>query len=208
MQTKRGLFITLEGGEGTGKTTQIARLKAWAEAQGKDVLATREPGGTLGAETIRTLVVEGKSGRWDAVSETLLFLAARRDHVERHIRPALKEGKWVLCDRFSDSTLVYQGIGKGLGMEYVETLQRLAIGTLTPDLTFILDIDVKEGLKRAAARKDKETRFEELDTVFHENVRQGFLSLARTSSHYHVIEAGQSIDTVHEDIVKALACRM
>lgn len=200
--TSTGLFITFEGGEGGGKSTQIRMLAEALQYKGKDVVLTREPGGTEGAERIRALVVEGKEEQWDAVSETLLFLAARRDHVERVIKPALKGEKIVLCDRFSDSTFVYQGIGKKLGIAYVQQLQELAIGALKPDLTFLLDIAPEEGLKRASARSDNETRFEGMDMAFHTALRDGFLTLARQEpQRIRIVDAAHAPKAVHEEIM-------
>lgn len=173
-----GAFITLEGGEGAGKSTQLQRLRDRLEAAGRKVLTTREPGGTPGAEEIRGLLVKGEPGRWDAWSELLLVYAARRDHVERVIRPALAAGTWVLCDRFLDSTLAYQGYARGLGPGAIETLHALTIGRLRPDLTLILDLDPARGLARAAARRGGEGRFEAQDLAFHERLREGFRAIA------------------------------
>ncbi len=173
-----GRFITLEGGEGAGKSTQLRHLQALLEARGESVLATREPGGTPGAEEIRSLLVTGARGRWDAWSEALLVTAARRDHVERVIRPALDAGRWVVCDRFLDSTLAYQGYAGGLGAAAVEALHTLAIGRLRPDLTLILDLYPQVGLARAAARRGGEGRFESQDLAFHQRLRGAFRSIA------------------------------
>src|SRR3954466_1825960 len=141
-----GRFITLEGGEGTGKSTQIKRLAASLEQRGIKVLATREPGGSPGAEQIRKLMVEGEPGRWDAVTETLLAYAARADHVARTIGPALVAGSWVISDRFSDSTFAYQGAGRGLDRETIRRIDSVVLDDFQPDLTLILDMDVKRGL--------------------------------------------------------------
>src|SRR6478735_11095945 len=144
-----GRFITLEGGEGTGKSTQIKRLAAALQAKGIAVLATREPGGSPGAEQIRKLMVEGEPGRWNAITETLLAYAARADHVARTIGPALTEGRWVICDRFSDSTFAYQGVGRGLDRETIRRIDSAVLDDFAPDLTLILDLDTKLGLTRA-----------------------------------------------------------
>jgi dTMP kinase len=176
---RRGKFITLEGGEGAGKSTQARKLKAALEARGHRVLLTREPGGSPGAEQIRTLLVEGDKDRWTPLAETLMFLAARADHLARLIEPSLAQGSWVVCDRFSDSTFVYQGIARGLGVEKVRRLHGAAFGDLKPDLTLILDLPAEEGLARAQARGEgAETRFEKFDIGFHEKLRRAFAELA------------------------------
>ena len=173
----RGRFITFEGGEGAGKTTQIALLRQRLEAAGRTVLATREPGGTPGAEEIRRLLVTGEPGRWDAWTEALLVTAARRDHVERVIRPALAAGTWVLCDRFLDSTLAYQG--GALGRDAIEALHSLVFGRLRPDLTLVLDIDPAVGLERAGKRAGGEGRFEARGLEWHRRLRETFLAIAK-----------------------------
>jgi dTMP kinase len=200
-----GYFITLEGGEGSGKSTLLAALCAAFEHANLPHITTREPGGTTGAESIRKLLVEGDAGRWDATTETVLFMAARIDHVRKKILPAMREGTHVLCDRFADSTLVYQGLGKGLGEEFVNGLQRFTLGEFAPSLTLILDIPPAEGLKRAGARRDAETRFEGMDLSFHELVREGFLSIAgREPQRCKVINALQPPDKVARDALAIL----
>ena len=175
----RGRFLTLEGGEGTGKTTQCAHLTAWLEKErGVAVLATREPGGTPAAEAVRELLLGGEPGGWDAMGEALLHFAARRAHACDVIAPALARGDWVVCDRFTDSTMAYQGYAMGLGRVMVESLQRLAIGALNPDLTVILDLPVGKGLARARARGGGD-RYEGRDEAFHESLRDAFLDIAR-----------------------------
>lgn len=204
-----GRFITLEGGEGAGKSTQIARLTAWLEQRGRRVVATREPGGAPGAEAIRDLIVSGDIERWDAMAEALLMTAARRMHVERRIRPALAAGDWVVCDRFSDSTLAYQGYAHGLGRETIEQLQELAIDGLKPDLTLILDVPVAVGLARAAGRGGKEDRFERMGTDFHERLRQGFLEIARREPRRcAVIDATADPDGIAGEISRIVAERL
>ena len=203
-----GLFITLEGGEGAGKSTQIQMLKTALEAMGKQVLLTREPGGSKGGELIRPLLVSGEAD-WDAVSETLLFSAARRDHLTHKVWPALREGKVVLCDRFSDSTLAYQGYGRGDNPEIqatVKALYKIVAGDFEPDLTLILDIDPKIGLKRSCDRAgNTEKRFENMDFSFHENLRQGFLKIASDNpSRCKIINADQTPELVHEEIMKVI----
>src|SRR5579863_201478 len=147
-----GRFITLEGGEGAGKSTQVKRLAAALTQKNIAVVTTREPGGSPGAEQIRDLLVNGAPGRWDAMTETLLVYAARADHVGRTIGPALLAGKWVICDRFSDSTYAYQGAGRGLARETIRRIDAVVLDDFHPDLTLMLDLDVDTGLKRAAAR--------------------------------------------------------
>jgi dTMP kinase len=176
--SRRGRLITFEGGEGAGKSTQSRHLRAALRAAGLEVIATREPGGTAGAEAIRALLVEGAPGRWSPLAETLLLLAARQDHVARVIEPALGGGRWVLCDRFIDSTRIYQGVAGALGLASIDRLHGLIFGDLRPDLTLILDLPVAAGLarRRAAAGGN---RFEQMDSAYHERVREGFLALAR-----------------------------
>lgn len=182
----RGLFITFEGGEGAGKTTQIRLLAERLKTFGAQVLTTREPGGTPQAEKIRDLVVQRDGGEWGAMAESLLFFAARSIHVDTVIRPALEAGKIVLCDRFSDSTRVYQCDGRGLSHGVIEVLNTLVLGSFRPDLTFILDVAPEVGLSRssvrlagsAGAKEKQEDRFERLDIAFHRRLRQGYLDLA------------------------------
>lgn len=202
----QGRFITIEGGEGSGKSTQIALLKKTLEEKKVPHLITREPGGEEGAEAIRALLVTGDKNRWDALAETLLFYAARVQHVARLIQPALNEGKLVLCDRFADSTRVYQGIGKGISPAFIEALHALTLGNVAPDLTLILDIDPGVGLKRASARRGNETRFEGMDLQFHQQVRAGFLAIARAEpQRCHVIDASQPPEAVHAEILRKIA---
>jgi len=202
-----GRFITLEGGEGTGKSTQIKRLAAALEAKGIAVLATREPGGSPGAEQIRALMVEGEPGRWDAMTETLLAYAARADHVARTIGPALLAGTWVISDRFSDSTFAYQGVGRGVPRETIRRIDSAVLDDFAPDLTLVLDLDVSVGLKRAMARAGSENRFEKFGADFHERLRQAFLDIARRHpERCRVIDAGGTEDEVAEAILAAV-CR-
>jgi dTMP kinase len=174
----RGRFITVEGGEGAGKSTQVEALVATLERSGIRALRTREPGGSAGAEAIRELLLNGADERWDAMTEVLLLNAARRDHVMRLIRPALEDGLWVVCDRFLDSTIAYQGHGRGIAVVDLMTLHRLAVGDFLPDLTVVLDLSVAEGLARAARRSVGGDRFERLDRAFHERLRAGFREIA------------------------------
>ncbi|MEK9595151.1 MAG: dTMP kinase [Rhodospirillaceae bacterium] len=201
-----GVFVTLEGGEGAGKSTQIARLAERLRSLGKDVIVTREPGGSVGAEEIRQLLVKGDNGRWDPLSETLLLYAARRDHCMRVIEPALAAGKFVLSDRFADSTMAYQGYGLGLERETIRRLHRLILDGFEPDLTLILDLPVMTGLERSLARlekdgQDAEDRYENMDVEFHERMRQGFIEIAAGDpKRCKLIDANQQSNAVSEAI--------
>lgn len=175
----RGRFITLEGGEGAGKTTQIRRLGERLKGSGIAVTATREPGGSPGAEAIRSLLVTGATDRWDAMTEALLLAAARRDHVLRTIRPALERGDWVVSDRFADSTRAYQGAGLGVPEAAIESTIALATDGLSPDLTIILDLPVADGLARAGLRPDAAQRYERMSLALHERIRGRFLAIAQ-----------------------------
>ncbi|MBP2227269.1 dTMP kinase [Azospirillum agricola] len=209
MTVTKGRFITLEGGEGAGKSTQLRRLAEALAARGIDALTTREPGGSSGAEEIRALLVSGETGRWGAVTEALLHTAARRDHLERTVWPALESGRWVLCDRFFDSTMAYQGYGLGLGRDLIEGLQRTALGAFRPDLTLILDIAVETGLRRAASRHGGEDRYERMDVGFHQRLRDGFLDIARREpERCAVIDADADLDTVQARIWTAVTSRL
>ena len=210
MSEKPGFFISFEGGEGSGKTTQIRRLEEWFRHQGRDVVVTREPGGSPGAEEIRNLLLTGDPGRWDAVTEAFLMFASRRDHVERTIRPALAEGHVVLCDRFADSSVAYQGYGHGLGADYIRNLWMLAIGDFKPDLTLIFDLPIEVGLDRAGARfanvSAAEDRFERMGLEFHQRLREGFMEIARTQSdRCRIIDADSDVDTVGERMISAVS---
>lgn len=174
----RGCFITFEGGEGTGKTTQIDALRERLETLGHEVIRTREPGGSPEAEAIRELLVKGDTGRWKPETEALLHFAARNEHLERIIRPALEQRKFVLCDRFSDSTMAYQGIVQGLGSDVVSALDELVVAETKPDLTLVLDLDSDVGLARANGRAGDEDRYERMGSEFHKNLRAAFLKIA------------------------------
>lgn len=172
------------------------------------VQRTREPGGSAGAETIRRLLLDGSDARWDAVSEALLLYAARRDHVERLIFPALQRGIWVLCDRFADSTTAYQGHGRGLPLHDLRALHRLALGDFAPDLTLILDLPVEQGLARAAARAGSPDRFERLDRAFHERLRDGFRRIAAAEpQRCSLIDAAGDVPSIHRAILDAVGER-
>ena len=205
----RGRFISVEGGEGAGKSTQIALLSAALKASNIAHITTREPGGSDGAEAIRELIVTGNKDRFDPVSETLLIMAARAHHVQSTIFPALERGQWVLCDRFFDSTRVYQGIAKQLGDDWLQQLHHAIFGNLLPDVTLLYDLDPETGLKRALARKGKETRFEELPLAFHQALRSGFLAIAQREPHrVAVIDASTSIESIHAATLAALNQRL
>lgn len=204
----KGLFITLEGGEGAGKSTQSRRLKAALENAGRDVVLTREPGGTPEAEKIRDLLVQRDGGHWTPMAECLLFFAARQMHVETLIKPALAAGKIVICDRFTDSTIAYQGYGHGFDIPTIEHIGQLSLGDFKPDLTFILDLPVADGLERSLKQKDMsggkentEDRFEKLKADFHEKLRQGFLKIAaKNKDRCVVVDALGSADDVYNVI--------
>ena len=175
---QRGRFITFEGGEGAGKTTQARLLVERLRARGLDVLQTREPGGSPGAEEIRGIAVSGEADRWSARTETLLMYAARSDHLERTILPALEAGRWVVCDRFADSSRVYQGAGGGTPESLIEALDDAVVNGDQPDLTLVFDLPVEVGLDRAFGRGLFETRFESKGLAFHQKLRDGFLQVA------------------------------
>ncbi len=207
--TARGRLITFEGGEGAGKSTQVDLLLAALGHAGITAARTREPGGSEGAEAIRRLLLDGATERWDAVGEALLLYAARRDHVVRLIQPALDRGVWVICDRFADSTLAYQGYGRGLPLADLRALHTLALGDFAPDLTLILDLPVAEGLARAARRSGNADRFERLDAAFHEQLRQGFLQIAADNpERCLVIDAAGDPGSVHRDVLAAVTARL
>ena len=205
-----GFFITFEGGEGAGKTTQINRLSAALKDTGCKIVTTREPGGTKEAEFIRNLLVQRDGGQWNAMAEVLLLFAARAMHIEKVIKPALSDGKIVICDRFTDSTVAYQGYGRGLDIERIKDIERASVDAFKPDLTLILDIDVKEGLARSHKRlagekgfEKTEDRFERMDISFHEKLRAGFLDIAKHEpERCRVIDAAQNIDLLAQEIKK------
>ncbi|HSY87521.1 MAG TPA: dTMP kinase [Verrucomicrobiae bacterium] len=194
---ERGRFITFEGGEGAGKSTQARRLATALRAQGLEVLETREPGGSPGAEEIRRLLTTGEAGRWSPMAETLLHNAARADHLRRTVRPALTAGSWVVSDRFADSTMAYQGYGQGLDRGFIAALSAAVVDGLEPALTLIFDLPVAQGLARAAARSGAEDRYERMDLSFHEALRQGFLAIAAAAPQRCVVvdAAGDEVAT-------------
>ena len=203
--TETGLFISFEGIDGSGKSTQARRLAETLRAEGRDVLSTREPGGSPGAEEIRALVLEGDPDRWSPETEILLFTAARRDHLERVIAPALAAGRIVVCDRFADSTRVYQGATRGDLRTQVDQLHALMIGR-EPDLTILIDIDPDVGLSRARARKGHEERFEDFGADMQRRMRAAFLDLARAQpGRFRVIDGSGPEDKVAVDVRAAVA---
>ena len=203
-EIKKGFFITFEGGEGTGKSTQCRLLAEFLESEKIPCVLTREPGGSPGAEEIRNLLVNGDKGRWDALTEALLFMAARRNHLTTKIWPAMAENKVVICDRFLDSTLAYQGYGYGKNAQSIadiQSLYHLVAGDFQPNLTFVLDIDPEVGLKRSCTRAgNTEQRFESMDMAFHRNLRAGFLELARQDKRYVVVDASRSVEVIQQEI--------
>ncbi len=193
-------FITFEGIDGSGKSTQSRRFADLLRDQGTDLIFTREPGGSAGAEEIRNLVLTGETDRWSADTEILLFTAARRDHLEKTIQPALDAGTTVVCDRFADSTRVYQGATRGDLRSKVDALHELMIGR-EPDLTFIIDMDPAVALERGLARKSGEDRFEDFGLGFQETLRHGFLSLAKAFPDRCVlIDGNRTIDQIASEI--------
>lgn len=207
--SRRGKFITFEGGEGTGKSTQLRLLADHLRGQGRQIVTTREPGGSPGAETIRKLLVEGEPGRWDGITETLLLTAARRDHVERTIRPALERGDWVICDRFMDSTVAYQGYATGVDLDLIHRLSTAAAGDIQPDLTIILDLPVEAGLARATQRAGGEDRFERKGIDFHRRLRDGFLAIAKSApDRCEIVSAAEPIEVIAGRISSIVAERL
>ena len=199
--SKTGLFISFEGIDGSGKSTQCRRLAAALEAKGHEVVLTREPGGSAGAEEIRALVLQGDPDRWSAETEILLFTAARRDHLERTILPALAAGKVVVCDRFADSTRMYQGLSRGDLRGTVDQLHSLMIGR-EPDLTVLIDMDPEEGLSRALSRQGVEERFESFGADLQKQMRAGFLSLAEEfADRFRIIDGARDMDAVAVDVL-------
>jgi dTMP kinase len=212
-----GRFIAFEGCEGSGKTTQIKILSKTLTTMGVPFIVTREPGGTPGGEDIRTLLKQGDENRWGGLSEALLLYAARHDHVEKVIKPAVKNGTWVLCDRFSDSSFAYQGFGRELGLEVMEKLHTLVLGDFFPDLTLIFDAPPKDTYKRVLRRRNRSSldsskigdRFDDMAMSFHERVYEGYHKIAeKYASRCAIIQASDSIDAVQKKISQALFERL
>ncbi len=195
-----GIFLTFEGIDGSGKSTQARLLAEHLRSVGHDVVLTREPGGSPGAEEIRRLVLEGDPERWSAETEILLFTAARRDHLERTIEPALADGKVVICDRFADSTRMYQGLSRGDLRGMVDELHNLVIGR-EPDMTLLIDMDPDTGLSRAKGRQGSEERFEDFGPELQRKMRAGFLALAKEFSfRFRVVDGNRDMDSVAKDV--------
>ncbi|WP_421935549.1 dTMP kinase [Phenylobacterium sp.] len=205
----RGRFITFEGGEGAGKSTQVRRLAARLTVEGREVVTTREPGGSPGAESIRELVLKGSADRWSPTTETLLMYAARRDHIERVIRPAVERGAWVICDRFADSTRAYQGAAGGVDPGFISALETYILEGTRPDLTLVFDLPAEVGLERAHARAGSEMRFESKGMAFHERLREGFRAIAAGEPDRCVlIDAAGAMDAVEAAVWAAVAERL
>ncbi len=201
---KQGKFLTIEGTEGVGKTTNMAFVQSFLEKKGVDLLVTREPGGTPLAEELRELLLAKRDELVDPTAELLMVFAARAQHLHQVIRPALEQGKWVLCDRFTDATYAYQGGGRGLSLDTIAKLEQLVQGELRPDMTFILDIDVELGLERAGRRGELD-RFETEAISFFERVRAQYrLRAEENPSSYSIINAGQELAGVQSDLSLAL----
>lgn len=209
---EQGRFITFEGGEGSGKSTQAHLLQQKLEQNNVSAVLTREPGGSPGAEEIRHLLMRGESERWSALSETLLLYAARTDHLLRTIRPSLRRGYWVICDRFADSSHAYQGTASGVPQALLDTLDTAVIESTVPDLTVILDLPAEEGLSRAESRKDEpglEDRFERRRIDFHEKLRAGFLDVAKRNPERCIVVDGlQDAETIANQVWDAVQSRL
>jgi dTMP kinase len=203
-----GLFISFEGIDGSGKSTQARLLAETLRKMGHDVVHTREPGGSTGAEEIRALVLQGEPDRWSAETEIMLFTAARRDHMEKTILPAIEAGKIVICDRFADSTRMYQGISRGDLRVTVDTLHDLMIGR-EPDVTVLIDMDPVAGLARAKSRNTVEERFEDFGVDLQEKMRDGFLALAAEfADRFMVIDGARDMDTIAAEITQIIQAKL
>lgn len=203
-----GQFITFEGGEGAGKTTQAKLLCASLENAGVETLLTREPGGTFGAEAIRELVLSGTHERWSGMTELLLMYAARLDHIEKLIKPALARGAWVISDRFADSSLAYQGYARGLGPSKVKAVHDVVMGGFEPNITILFDIDPILAQKRVETRGENLSRFDKESIEFHNVLRASFLEIAtENADRIFTVDAGAARETVHNHIIHALTSR-
>lgn len=214
--TQKGAFITFEGGDGTGKSTQVRLLTAALQSAGVELVATREPGGTPQAERIRNLLLQRDSGHFDPMTEAMMMMAARREHLVDKIWPSLEEGKWVISDRFADSTRAFQGYGLGLEAETIEKIYEIIAGDFQPDLTFIFDIDPEVGLKRSMKQlstttnttEATEDRYERMGLPFHNRLRNGFLDIVKKYPDRCVlIDATQSIEAIHKQILQVITKR-
>ena len=205
---KKGFFITFEGIDGSGKSTQIQNLAKYLEEYGFDIIITREPGGSVGGEEIRNLLLQGEVDRWSAETEILLFTAARRDHLERIILPALQDGKIVICDRFTDSTRMYQGMRGPKLRDLVDNLTEEVINC-DPDLTIIIDIDPEISLRRAKSRETAEERFEDFGVDLQKKMRKGFINLSKEfNSRIQVVNGQQSVDDLAKEIFSLVKARL
>ncbi len=205
---KKGFFITFEGIDGSGKSTQIQKLAKFLEDNGFDIIMTREPGGSVGGEEIRNLLLQGEVDRWSAETEILLFTAARRDHLERIILPALQDGKIVICDRFTDSTRMYQGMRGPKLRDLVDNLTEEVINC-DPDLTIIIDIDPEISLRRAKSRETAEERFEDFGVDLQKKMRKGFIDLSKEfNSRIKVVNGQQSVDDLAKEIFSLVKARL
>mgnify|MGYP001452296895 CR=1 FL=1 len=205
---KKGFFITFEGIDGSGKSTQIQKLAKFLEDNGFDIIMTREPGGSVGGEEIRNLLLQGEVDRWSAETEILLFTAARRDHLERIILPALQDGKIVICDRFTDSTRMYQGMRGPKLRNLVDNLTEEVINC-EPDLTIIIDIDPEISLKRAKSRETAEERFEDFGVDLQKKMRKGFIDLSKEfNCRIKVVNGQQSVDDLAKEIFSLVKARL
>ena len=205
MKSLQGLLITFEGGEGTGKSTQSKLLYDYLKSKTTDVILTREPGGCTESENIRNLLVKGNINKWDPITESLLHNAARREHIKNIIKPALLKNKIVICDRYIDSTMAYQGIGQGVNLNFLNILSKEITENIVANITFIFDIDPDISLKRAKKRdKNTNNRYENFDISFHRNIRNYFKSLINTNKRYILIDASNSIEEIHLKILKPI----
>ena len=205
MKSLQGLLITFEGGEGTGKSTQSKLLYDYLKSKTTDVILTREPGGCTESENIRNLLVKGNINKWDPITESLLHNAARREHIKNIIKPALLKNKIVICDRYIDSTMAYQGIGQGVNSNFLNILSKEITENIVANITFIFDIDPDISLKRAKKRdKNTNNRYENFDLSFHKNIRNYFKSLINTNKRYILIDASNSIEEIHLKILKPI----
>ena len=199
------LFITFEGGDGSGKSTQVNLLKDHLDNLNFETIKTREPGGTPSAEILRDLLTTGKVEKWTPMSEALLMWASRYEHLIQVIEPALNSGKNVICDRFYDSTYAYQGVAHNLGIDKMEKLKKIIIGDIEPDVTFILDIDPKVGLKRSLDRSNQENRFENYNINFHNKIRSAFLEIAKKyKNRCIVVDASLNEKEINNIIITAI----
>jgi dTMP kinase len=204
-----GKFITFEGCEGSGKSTQSAMLSEYLNSKGIETVLTREVGGTESAEKIREFWLSEKDGFWEPVTEVLLIMAARREHIKKKILPALQKGKWVICDRFLDSTIAYQGIGLCVDTEMIKTVYTLIAEGVNPDITILLDIKADSGLDRVASRNGIDDRYQQKNIAFHERLRESYLTIANENkSRFEIIDATEDKDTIAKNIAKIIDERL